>query len=198
MKLLKLRHMILLAALGLFSHCGDKNKSDDNTELYTTDKSQIGIEISDEELGVKFNPPKDWELTPSSLSKKIENRNNPGDGFIYEPVYVFFDKVNGSVLSGGKVNSTDSLVSKSSEINFYKGLLSAKYKNSKMSLHNFVQSGISFTLVRFSKENLTAHKLFFQNSKQQIVQLEYSFRKDFADSVLPAIKASIGSVRLIN
>ncbi len=198
MKFFKLRHIVLLAALGLFSNCGDKNKSDESSELYTNDKSQIGIEISDEVLGIKFNSPKDWELTPASLSKKIENRNNPGDGFIYEPVYVFFDKVNGSVLSAGKVNSTDTLISKSSEVNFYKGLLSSKYKNSEMSLHSFVHSRISFTLVRFNKENLTDYKLFFQNSRQQIVQLEYSFRKDSVDSVLPAVKASIGSIRLIN
>lgn len=198
MKLFKLRHIILLVALGLFSHCGDKNKSNEDSELYTNDKSMIGIEISDEELGIKFNSPKDWELTPSSLSKKVENRNNPGDGFIYEPIYVFFEKEHGSVLSVGKVNSTDTLISKNSEVNFYRGLLSSKYKNSEMSLHSFVHSRIEFTLVRFSKENLTAYKLFFQNRRQQIVQLEYSFRKNSAELVVPAIKASIGSIRLIN
>lgn len=199
MKIIKLRYLILLFAAYLFISCsGKKSQEEEAANLFSFDKTKIGIEISDGLLGIKFNPPLDWDLTPSSLSKKIENRNNPGDGFIYEPVYVFFDKANGSVLSCGKVNSTDTSAAKSSEINFYKGLLSTKYKNSNMSMHTFVHSQITFTLVKFEKENLSGSKLFFQNSSGQIIQLEYSFRKDSEELVSPAIKASIGSIRLIN
>lgn len=198
MKLTELRHLILLIVTLLLSACADKNRNSISEETYTFDKSIIGIDVSDAELGIKFNPPKDWELMPSSLSKKMEMRNNPGDGFIYQPVYVFFNNTNGALLSSGFVFSTDSLAAKTSVLNFYKGLLTAKYKNSNFSLSNFVHSKISFNLIRFDKENLTAFKLFFQNSKGQIIQLEYSFRKDSLDTVLPSIKASIGSIRLLN
>lgn len=199
MKIIKLRYLILLLAGYLLVSCsGKKSPEEEAANFYSVDKTKIGIEIGDDLLGIKFNPPIDWDLTPSSLSKKIENRNNPSDGFIYEPVYVFFDKANGSVLSCGKVNSTDTTVAKSSEINFYKGMLSTKYKNSNMSIHTFVHSRITFTLIKFDKENLTGKKLFFQNSSGQIIQLEYSFRKDSEETVTPAIKASIGSIRLIN
>ena len=199
MKIIKLRYLILLLAGYLLVSCsGKKGREEEAANLYSFDKTKIGIEISDDALGIKFNPPLDWDLTPSSLSKKIENRNNPGEGFIYEPVYIFFDKANGSVLSCGKVNSTDTTVTKSSEINFYKGLLSTKYKDSNISMHTFVHSQITFTLVMFEKENLSGSKLFFQNSSGQIIQLEYSFRKDSEELVSSAIKASIGSIRLIN
>ncbi len=199
MKIIKLRYLILLFAGYLLVSCGGKKSPEEEAaNLYSSDKTKIGIEISDDVLGIKFNPPLDWDLTPSSLSKKIENRNNPSDGFIYEPVYVFFDKANGSILSCGKVSSTDTTVATSSHINFYKGLLSTKYKNSNLSMHSFVHSRIAFTVIKFDKENLTGNKLFFQNSSGQIIQLEYSFRKDSEETVTPAIKASIGSIKLLN
>ena len=199
MKIIKLRYLILLTAGYLLVSCsGKKSEEEEAANLFSFDKTKIGMEISDDVLGIKFKPPLDWELMPSSISKKIENRNNPSDGFIYEPVYIFFDKANGSVLSCGKVNSTDSTITTSSEINFYKGLLSTKYKNSNLSMNTFVHSRITFTLVKFDKENLRGSKLFFQNSRGQIIQLEYSFRKDSEELVSPAIKASIGSSLLLN
>lgn len=197
MKINKLRYLILLLSGLLIYSCGGKQTGEDSTELFSFDKTLIGVEVSDADLGIKFNPPLDWELMPSSLSKKMEMRNNPSDGFIYQPVYVFFNKSNGSLLSSGLVSSTDSLASKNCVLNFYKGLLTAKYKNSNLALSTFVHSRITFNLIKFDKENLTAYKLFFPNNSGQIVQLEYSFRKDSLDSVSPAIKASIGSIRLV-
>lgn len=193
-----LRYFVFIAVIILFISCGGKNSSNELTEFFTFDKKNIGIEVSDTDLGIKFNPPLEWELIPSSLSKKMEIRNNPSDGFIYQPVYVFFNKSNGAVLSCGFVNSTDSTASKGSILNFYKGLITTKYKKANLVLSTFVHSRISFNMIQFDKENLTAYRLFFQNQYGQILQFEYSLGKDSLDLVLPAIKASIGSIRLID
>ncbi|KAF0153283.1 MAG: hypothetical protein FD143_360 [Ignavibacteria bacterium] len=198
MKFNQLRYSILLISSLLFCYCGGKHSAEDSAEMFSFDKALIGVDVSDENLGIKFNPPIDWELMPSSLSKKMEMRISPSDGFTYQPVYVFFNKSNSSVLSGGLVTSNDSSASANSILNFYKGLLSSKYKNSNLVLNTFIHSRISFNQIKFDLENLTAYKLFFQNSRGEIVQLEYSFRKDSLASVLPEIKASIGSIRLIN
>lgn len=198
MMLYQLRYFILLLSSLLLHSCLGKQSSEDSAEMFSFDKTLIGVDVSDEILGIKFNPPIDWELMPSSLSKKMELRINPSDGFTYQPVYVFFNKLNGSLLSSGIVSSNDTSASDNSIINFYKVLLTSKYKNSNLVVDTFIHSRITFNLIKFDIENLTAHRLFFLNSSGQIVQLEYSFRKDSLDSVLPAIKASIGSIRLVN
>lgn len=198
MKLYQLRYLVLLISVMLFYSCSQNKSDEDSSELYTFNKNLVGVEVSDVDLGVKFSPPLEWELMPSSLSKKMEMRNNPSDGFIYQPEYVFFNKSTGAVLSCGIVFSTDSLASKNSVLNFYKGLLSIKYKDSNYSLSNFVHSRISFNHIKFDKENLTAHRIFFQNISGKIIQLEYSGEKGSISDLLPAIKASIGTIRLLD
>lgn len=197
MKLQQLRHIVLLTCAIFICSCSDKKSTDDSADLYSFNNDLVGVEVSDVDLGIKFSPPLDWELMPSSLSKKMEMRNSPSDGFIYQPVYVFFNNSNGAVLSCGIVTSTDSLASKNSELNFYKGLLTTKYKDSNFRLSNFLHSRISFNQIRFDKENLSAHRIFFKNISGKIIQLEYSVNKESITDELPKIKASIGTIRLL-
>ncbi len=197
----KIIHKIVLSLLGLFLiiKCsgGGSNQSDE--DFYINDKSLLGIEVVDKDLGIKIQPPKDWILMPSSLSKKIEARNgmsNNQENFIYQPVYLFFNDSTGGVLSVGKVANVDSTLSKYSTINYYKSLLSTKYKNNDLTIGCFTKSNIAFSQFRFKKENLVSIKLIFENSHKEIIQADYSFPEVFANSVNDIVKSSIGSIEL--
>ena len=136
---------------------------------------------------------------PSSLSKKIEARKgikNSQDNFIYEPVYLFFNDSTGGVLSIGKVITVDSTITKSSVMNYYKSLLSAKYKNNDLTVGRFTKSNITFTQFKFKKENLISIKLVFENSNKEIIQADYSFPEQFASSIEVSLKSSVGSIEL--
>jgi hypothetical protein len=176
----------------LFSCSGKKTESD--FDFFLSNKNEIGIELADQELGIKFNPPKEWELTSSSLSKKIENKTNQSDGFVYQPIYLFFNKTSLGVLSVGKVISADTTLTGSAKLNYYKSFLAGKYRSANLSLGNFTNAKIQFTQIKYEKENLVSYKLFFQNSRNEIVQFEYSVRKEILEQSLVSIKSSIGSI----
>lgn len=185
--------LILFSIIIVFS-CSGKGENNDS-DFFLSDKNEIGIELLDQDLGVKFNPPKDWELTPASLSKKIENKTNTGDGFIYQPVYLFFNRSNLGVLSAGRIISADSTLSGSAQLNYYKSFLAEKYKNSELTLGSFTHAKINFTQIKYEKENLISYKIFFLSSRNKIIQFEYSIRKENLDKSLTAIKSSIGSIK---
>lgn len=179
--------------------CGKgKNDETDLSNFIAFDKSKLGIEVVDQNLGIKFFPPNQWELKQSSLSRKMESRGNaanPNDNFFYQPVYVFFDQTTGGLLSVGKVETNDTTISKSSRLNYYKGLLNTKYKSNDLAVGNFVHSKIYFTQLKFRKENLISFKIIFENSSGDMIQFDYTIPKDFLENANLSIKSSVGSIQ---
>lgn len=177
--------------------CKKGNDSGGDSDYFSFDKSGIGIEIADQEMGIKFHPPKNWELRQSSISQKIQSRDsaNPNDKFIYQPTYVFFNNSSGGLLSVGKVVSSDSTLTGSSKLNFYKGLLSSKHKNDNLIAANFVNSKIYFSQFKIEKQNLISYKLLFQNNKGDIIEFDYNIPVNAAEESDHFIKSSIGSIK---
>lgn len=190
-----IRIFSLLTISFFLNSCSDKKDSADNDSYFSFDKSKVGIEVADQELGIKFNPPAGWDLTPSSISKKIESCGAANDSFIYKPTYIFFNDTTGSLLSVGKVITNDSTLSQSSVLNYYKGLISSKHKNDKLAIGGFVHSKIAFTQFEIRKENLLSFKIIFENTSNEIIQFDYTIRQNSFDKSESAIKASIGSIR---
>jgi hypothetical protein len=183
----------------LFSKCSKDNSEKNDSDFYSTDTAKLGIEVTDSDIGLKFSPPQNWILMPSSMSKKIESRSgmpSSPDNFIYTPVYVFFNNSSGGVLSVGKVISSDSTLSKQAQMNYYKSLLSSKYQKNDLSFGKFTKSKISFFRFNFKKENLISIKLLFENSQKDIIQMEFSIPSTNLDKSKSLIKASIGSIKL--
>ena len=191
--------LLLVSTLLFLISCGKgKNDEADLSDFIAFDKSKLGIEVVDQSLGIKFYPPKDWDLKQSSISRKVESRGssaNPNDNFFYQPVYVFFDNASGGLLSVGKVETSDTTISKSARLNYYKGLLNTKYKNNDLSLGNFIHSKIYFTQLKFRKESLISYKIIFENSLGDIIQFDYTIPKDFSENADLSIKSSVSSIQ---
>lgn len=188
---------IIALTIFVLTNCGGNKNESGEGEFYSVDKANLGIEIDDKELGVVFSPPADWNLMPSSLSKKNESKGLH-DGFVYVPVYVFFEQNSGGFLSAGRVVSLDSTMTKGSLLNFYKGLISNKYKNNKLSVGYYTKSKIAFTQFQYQKANLVSIKIIFFNSKYEVIQLDYSIVDSKLNKSLEKIKSSIGSIKLSN
>jgi hypothetical protein len=188
---------VIVTAMLLLS-CGKGDSSQNDSDYFSFDKSMLGIEVVDQELGLKFYPPVNWELQQTSISKKIEARDsaNPNDNFVYLPIYVFFDASTGGLLSVGKVVTTDTTLAKSARLNFYKGLISSKHENDKLTSANFIHSKIYFSQFKIEKYNLVSFKLFFLNKNGEILQCDYTIPAGYSESTQPSIKSSIGSIRL--
>lgn len=188
--------IILVAGTALISSCKKGNADEDDSEYFSFDKSKQGIEIADQELGVKFYPPKNWDLRQTMVSKKIEARgSNPEDIFIYHPTYIFFDDSTGGLLSVGKVVTSDTMLTKSTRLNFYKGLISSKHKNERLVSESFVHSKLYFSQFIIEKQNLISYKLIFENNAGEIIEFNYTIPADHLEGSHPFIKASVGSIR---
>lgn len=185
--------LIIIFFVFIFYSCVNKDKSKEIN--FITDSTKIGIETIDYDLGIKFNPPKEWELQPSSLSKKMES--NSSGNFFYQPIYLFFDKNAKAILSVGKVQSTDTAITKSTQINYYKSLLTSKYKNNNLSYVSFTKDKIHFNKINFEKENLISLKVIFLNKEDDIIQFDFSFPKDKREELITLIQASIGTIETL-
>jgi hypothetical protein len=189
--------LFLFSAIIFFS-CKGK-EGEEESYYFSFDKSKIGIEVVDQELGIKFNPPSGWNLRQTLTSKKIESRGgavNPNDNFVYHPIYVFFNDSTSGLLSVGKVVTNDSTLTKSAQLNYYKGLIKTKYQNQKLSTGNFLNSKIYFTQFRFQKETLVSFKLVFENTKKEIIQFDYTIPSNYLEGMTPFIKSSVGTIKL--
>jgi hypothetical protein len=199
MRKLIYKTIFLAFSILLLAKCTGNNNGGDSSDFYSADKSKLGIEIIDKDLGIKISPPKDWVLMPSSISKKIEAKSgvvNSPENFIYQPVYIFFDDSTSGICSIGKVNAGDSTLSQNSKINYYKSMLAAKYKENDLSLGSFTKSGIAFSQLKFKKENLLSIKLLFENKHGEIIQVDYTIPSNYYENTEQSIKASAGSIIL--
>lgn len=189
---------VIISAMFFFS-CKKGADEQDYSDYFSFDKNLNGMEVVDQELGLKFYPPKNWELQQTSISKKIEARDsaNPNDNFVYSPTYVFFDDSTGGLLSVGKVVTADTTLAKSARLNFYKGLISTKHKNDNLVSGNFIHSKIYFSQFKIEKYNLVSFKLFFLNLDSEIIEFDYTIPAGYLESTKPSIKASIGSISLM-
>lgn len=188
----------LLSVLVLISCGKGKNGEKDANEYFSFDTSKLGMEVADQEMGIKFYPPQKWELRQTQISKKIESRGaavRPEDNFIYKPTYVFFNDSTNGLLSVGKVETKDTSLAKSAQLNFYKGLISGKYKDNRLVSVTFLHSKIYFSQFKFEKENLTSFKILFENPRQEIIEFDYTVPSKYFETTYPFIKSSIGSIR---
>lgn len=188
-----------VVALNMLVSCGKGDSGQNDSDYFIFDKSMTGIEVVDQELGLKFHPPVNWQLQQTSISKKIEARDsaNPNDHFIYLPTYVFFDASTGGFLSVGKVLTSDTSMAKSTQMNFFKGLISSKHKNDNLISENFVHSKIYFSQFKIEKYDLVSFKLIFLNLYGEILEFDYTIPAGYLETTKSSIKASIGSIKLM-
>jgi hypothetical protein len=191
--------LLFITAFLFLISCGkNKNGETDLSDFIAFDKSKLGIEVADQSLGIKFYPPNGWDLKQSSISRRVESRGSstsPSNNFFYQPVYVFFDQTTGGLLSVGKVETSDTAISKSARLNYYKGLLNTKYRDNDLSVGNFIHSKIYFTQLKFRKENLISFKIIFENPSGNMIQFDYTIPKDYLENATLSIKSSVGSIQ---
>lgn len=192
------RIIIVMFLLFILVSCGKNNGTNGENEYFLFDSSKLGIEVADHDLGIKFLPPKNWNLRPTSISKKVESRGaseNQSENFVYQPIYVFFSDSTSGLLSVGKVVTSDSTIAQSAKINYYKSLLSTKYKTDNLSSADFMHSKIYFHQIRFNKHNLVSTKVFFENTNHEIIQFDYTIPSSYLEGTEDFIKSSLGSIK---
>jgi len=191
---------IPILILILLAGCKSKPEVCVSAEYFSNDKTKLGIEVTDQELGIRFSPPIGWELKQTLISKRAMSGGKSsqlGMNFSYNPIYVFFNDTTSGLFSAGKVEGGDSSLTKSARLNYYKSALADKYKENKIVIGSFVNSGIAFTHLKLEKENLFSIKLLFMNKIGDVIQFDYTVPANRLPHVIAAINASIGSIKFM-
>jgi hypothetical protein len=185
----------------VFISCSRNGDSSNNYEFYINDNTKIAAEIVDQQLSIKFSPPKNWNFQSAELSKKIESRTKGIDptqkNFSYKPVYLFFNDSTGSLMSIGIIDYPDTSMSLLNKLNLYKNLISKKYSKDKLTIGNFTKSKINFTQFKTEKENLINYKIVFHNSTNGIVLFDCTIQKENLVNEHNYLKAAINSIENI-
>ncbi len=188
--------------LFLLFGCGKGNEFGSAGDFASVDTSLIGIEISDSNLGVKFNPPKNWELTSTLASKKVLGLGGKGSKekgrFIFLPAYIFFNHETDQLLNVGTVVFDDSGKTFAADFELYKSTLSRSLNPNIKSMANFVKDGLHFTYFKGEQQNFVWIKIICQNLKGSTVQFDYNSTKDNFAAQEKAIKSSIATIQLVN
>ncbi|MEW6197006.1 MAG: hypothetical protein AB1521_17805 [Bacteroidota bacterium] len=196
------KNLIFISLLVIISGCSSNESNEPGySDFFVVDKSKLAAEITDQNLGISFQPPIGWAFQSAELSKKIESRNKlntaEAKNFQYQPTYLFFSDSTFSLLSIGSVDYPDSTMPVQMKINLYKNLLSNKLQKDKLSIGTFKKSNINFFQFRSEKESFVNYKIIFQNLAGQIVQFDCTLTKQNAEGELHQLKSFLGSVSLI-
>jgi len=169
--------------------------------FYSSKTTGLAQKVTDFDLGIKFSPPKEWDLRSTEISNRVENKGGyqgiQGE-FIYSPSYVYFDDSTTSVLSLGKVIPPDSLIGREGLLNLYSQILASKKStDSNYEIDQFIKDGIKFTQFSIDRGSIISKRLVFQNKFKDIIQFEYTSKATQFKTEFEKIKQSIGSITLL-
>lgn len=181
----------------LFCSSQEKNQTETTSELtFEVDSTKLELTTHNQDLGIQFNAPKEWTPIPRSLfekfSKQISTNFLEGNDFKVNPISIFLNQQNKSLLYISQFqNLVDSTIVKK-----YEDLIQVTFLPTKVG--DFLKDDIVFTQYLIQDENRINFKLFFFNSKNQLIQFDYIVPNDSYVSQLKAVESSIGSIKLLD
>ncbi len=195
MRILYKSSNIALILFLLFCSKQEKTSSPKVAELtFEIDSTKLELTSYNQDLGIQFNTPKEWKPIPRSLfeefSKQISSIFLEGNDFIVNPIFIFLNQQNKSLLYISQFQKFED----STTVKKYKDLIQETF--SPIKVGDFLKDDIIFTQYLIQDENRVNFKLLFFNSKNQLIQFDYIVPKDVYVPELKAIESSIGSIKL--
>jgi hypothetical protein len=194
-----MKNILLAICIGavIFS-CSDNASSDDSL-IFNIDSAKIGKLETLADFNITFHPPKNWDEVEASISERIVNslksQKNGDSKYIYQPVKIFLNKTNNSLLAVGKVASQDS-IEKSNKLKEYLQVVSENFNESINKKGAFTKDGIEITQFLLQKQTLISFKLIF-DLDDTIYQFDYTTQKETYQDELKSIESSMGTIKPI-
>lgn len=199
----KMISIFLYAFLWLF-FCSNQNKNANTDTLpeayFDIDSAKIGKLFQNDDYGIRFNPPRAWELVSPEIFEKISEHvsyRGSDQEFSFKPIYIFLDQENGSMLSISVLSSVDDTVSTEDLLKRYRELLDVRFGSSELKKVAFSKDGIGFLQFLIQEKDKVIFKLLFENLENQVIQLDYIVSRTIYPSEVKAIESSIGSILLV-
>ena len=138
MTIRKLTPILLLALSLLVLSCGDKKTSDDiKTEEVKVDEKTLSDIIIDEELGISYQVPLQWELMSSELTERyvarLDSEKFDGNFIVYQPKAFYFNSGISGLLRVGSIDKNKEADEKELTIQHYI-MLYEKFNSTKSNI----------------------------------------------------------------
>lgn len=194
--------LFLLSVLFLTVSCGDDSpKMGQGEEMeFEVNPALLGDEVFDNSLGIKFSPPKEWNLLdPESFAAFSEriSKEVRQEKVKVTPRSIYSSAVRKCLLtvSTFEVLSTDG----KNPFDAYRILLSKEFDSLQLNSSHFTKSGIKIYQHLIQSGKQVNFKLLFEPQKGKFCQFDYVILKtNYNKSTAKAIESSIGSILLIN
>ncbi|MFA3783165.1 hypothetical protein ABRY23_08890 [Melioribacteraceae bacterium 4301-Me] len=193
-----IRYLLFLFSFPFLTNCTKEKNINSNDDFLKIDTTLIGVKIYDKNLGIKFNTPKNWLLTPTLASKKEISLYGKGikgqEKFIFTPTYVFFNTTTSGLLNVGMVVFEDSGRVSNANFELYKSTLSQKLNPNLKAMVNFTKAGMNFTYFKGEQQNFVWITLVCSNLKGSVIQFNYNSVKQNYALEENAIQSSIATI----
>lgn len=194
-------YVAILVALAIIFACTE-NKAPERRGIeklsFTVNKSLLGAEYKDRDLGFLFSPPVGWEIMPqetiNQAREKLEQLAVPVSNVKVDLRQFFLDRNTGAscVLSKLTGVSSDSLGMK--KLDSYVAAAIAKFPLNTVKQGLFVHKDLLVHQTLVMSENMVTFKLVFPRSIENSFQLDYVIPSTVYEEKMEAIESSIGSV----
>lgn len=189
----------LFSSILIFYSCGE---DDEKIRVpFPVDTSLVSIIYENEELGIKLNPPKSWELTSSEFSEKIIARLSKTrtgyESFVYLPKVLFYDEAAKAVLTIGSFKTTTDKSNFTGGFEEYLNNIRTKYHKDEYMNKKVINNSTEFNVLEIDSKNLFSYQILLNNKAGNLIRVEYSCRNDFKNKLLPVIESSIGTISLL-
>ena len=194
---------ILLLAISLFVlSCSDRKTSEDiKTEEVKTDDKILSDIIIDEELGISYQVPLQWELMSSELTERyvarLDSEKFDGNFIVYQPKAFYFNSGISGLLRVGSVDKSEDSEEKELSVQYYITLYK-KFNSSKNIKQKKIQTNnLVITQLIIEKSNLISFKNIFMNKNDKIVQFDFSIQQKDYENSKSTIETSLASIKIL-
>jgi len=174
---MKKKHIWYFVIMFAIYSCKSGSEESDNSADYSkVDSSKISVQFNSDDLGLSFNPPKNWDPIPNfrSAERKLKFRAQGSEEFISKPVYAFMDKSNKSNMTVTKIIFTGDINKFKDFIGVYVQLQELNLKNSKVVEGKNSIANREMRFLSIEKENLVSKKFIMLNNRNEIIQFDYT------------------------
>ena len=200
MTIRKISAILLLAFSFLIVSCGDdKNSGDIKTEEVKTDDKVLSDIIIDEELGISYQVPLQWELMSSELTERyvarLDSEKFDGNFIVYQPKAFYFNSSISGLLRVGGIDKSKESEEKELSIQNYITLYQKFNSVQNIKQKKIQTDNLLVTQLIIEKSNLLSFKNIFVNKNNKIIQFDFSLQQKDYDKNKHAIEISLASIK---
>ena len=196
----RLSILLIITSL-LLQFCGEDKSIDKNLEKVVPKEESLSDVIIDEELGISYRIPLQWNLMSSELSERyvarLDSEQFDGNFIVYQPKAFYFNSDISGLLRIGSITKNLTSVETELSVDNYISRF-RKFNPIKDFERKTIQTdNLVITQLVIKKSNLISFKNIFMNNQNRIIQFDYSIQEKDYENQKEKIHSSLASIQTL-